>query len=1011
MKDILLIQKIEGNELTLVRRTGEKLSIIIQEGCMWEQFLPLLERFDQLYLDGQSVKERVISDTSIFVIDPHYLVPVTSIVDAYSCPRKVYVKHMGATEFDKMDRVVEGNLLHDVFSQKLALKTPVPDAIENALKAHQVAIITNGLSQESLKEYLQKNARVFQMINAEGESEVDFENWRYGFHGKLDGKVNSMVFELKSSKIPDEKPYFSHNLQMNYYLYMIKEREENTGKVFYVSNGSMKMHEPTPMKLRRMLAARNYTYLVVSGRYEPPLLRGKKMKECRYCFQAAGCMKLCAGTEIQRDCSQCYLEKNCNKEAWKDEELEYFELMVQSINAEQNIDSREKYTYSRGGSYEEKDIERMVKSGHAIITQKKISEELVVEGVVTKYKYTATKTIYRKGDFVNGYPRDELHNVVTKFHSLVILEITDTEITLRSSNYMPTEICIVPSINPGMHRRSRSAVYRATQINDKLMNLIKISLKEKLVQKELDWKSRELSSPLKEYNAYQLSAIKSALVTDDVLLIQGPAGTGKTSVIVEIIHQLHQQGKSVLASAFTNMAVDNIGLKLLESGIPFIRLGREQSVSAQLRGNLPDDPTTFSAIFMQLEPKVILATTTSVAGDQYRDLVFDYAVIDEAAQMTEPDTLKPLLLARKAILVGDHKQLPPVIRSDIAIENKFDQSMFERLKDRVATDHFIMLVDQYRMNNQILEFPNKQFYEGLLKSATKEIENQSLLMEKSSFLPQSPYVLFNIDSPHLKDDNMTNPQEAWLTALIVVELLRQSPTLKMKDIGVITPFRAQVALLRKIIPKIAIDTVDRFQGSEREVIIFSTITSRNVPIVTDPRRMNVALTRAKKKLIVLATNPSRRELSITDKLAADALSRGLSIKVNGRSTDVSQFISQFMDYKDFSVHLRKIFGDISIGSMGTDEYDDAQVSMVRVIRIYLGTIPLPFGKYGEIAEEEEGSSCSICYKKIESNEEAFQCLGCAYFYHHDHLILAVKTVPHCPICKSGLRLVDDQSAP
>jgi len=85
--------------------------------------------------------------------------------------------------------------------------------------------------------------------------------------------------------------------------------------------------------------------------------------------------------------------------------------------------------------------------------------------------------------------------------------------------------------------------------------------------------------------------------------------------------------------------------------------------------------------------------------------------------------------------------------------------------------------------------------------------------------------------------------------------------------------------------------------------------------------------------------------------------------------------------------------------------------MVRVIRIYLGAIPLPSGKYGEIAEEEEGSACSICYKKIESNEEAFQCLGCAYFYHHDHLITAVKTVPHCPICKSGLRLVDDHSAP
>ncbi len=1006
MKDILLIQKIVGNKLTVVSRDNKVFEIAIQEECIWDQFLALLQEFDQIYLDSKSIEIGEVTDGSVLVIDPHYLVPVTSVVDSYSCPRKVYVKHMGADEFGKRERMVQGNLLHDVFSQKVSLQTPVSEAIENAIVANEVDIITNGLDKNKIKEYLDQNAKVFNTISAKGESEVDFENWRYGMHGKLDAKVNNMVIELKSSKIPDERPYFSHNLQMNYYLYLLSEKQEHVGKIFYVSNGLMKMMDPTNLKFREMIIARNYTYLTISGRYIPPVLRGQAMKACRYCFQRDGCRKLCAGTEFMRDCNVCDLSNECNKLSWSKHEIDYMDSMVESLNAEQNIDTRAKYNYSRAGSFEKMDIERMIESGHAILTKKKFSEELTIGGVITTYVYKATKTIYRRGDYVNGYPRNDLHNVVTNYHSLTILDITEDRIMVRSSNYLPDEICIVPSNNPGMHRRSRGAVYRATQIDDKLMQLVKLSLSSKIDQDSIEWQQVKLSNPLKDYNPYQNRAIRSALATKDILLIQGPAGTGKTSVIVEIINQLHQQGKSVLASAFTNMAVDNIGIKLKESGIPFTRIGREQSVSKELVEYLPNDPATFSGIFMQLEPTVILATTTTVAGDQYRDLVFDYAVIDEAAQMTEPDTLKPMLLARKVVLVGDHKQLPPVIRSDIAKDNRFDQSMFERLTDKVSPDHFVRLLNQYRMNDEILYFPNVMFYNGDLKTGAEEIRKQKIEMAKNAILSNSPYTVYTLDSPYLKDDNMTNPQEAWLTALIVVDLLRNSST-KREDIGIITPFRAQVALLRKILPGISIDTVDRYQGSERDVIIFSTITSRMVPIVTDPRRMNVALTRAKKKLVVLVTNPSKRNLSICDNLAIDAQERGLDFPVDGKRTDIQSFINQFESFSTFSTDLKEYFGPIDLLSIETDEFEEVEVSIRHEVTIYLGAIPLPRGKFGEISDEEERSGCTVCYSPIGLDEEAVQCLGCAYFYHFEHLTGALRSIPHCPVCKSGLNLVEN----
>ena len=266
---------------------------------------------------------------------------------------------------------------------------------------------------------------------------------------------------------------------------------------------------------------------------------------------------------------------------------------------------------------------------------------------------------------------------------------------------------------------------------------------------------------------------------------------------------------------------------------------------------------------------VILATNSSSALEAIARVKFDVAIIDEASQSTIPSILIPIAKAHRFILAGDHKQLPPTIISDRAGE--LSKTLFEELI-RIYPFKSQLLNTQYRMNSLLMKFPNREFYNNNLKSdlsvddiTIKDILDSGNDEEALLFIDTSD--IYDNKERHLKDSkSIVNEIEAEIAIKIANDYLNDG--VDESDIGIISPYADQVKIIQDRTP-IEVKTVDGFQGREKEIIIISTVRSNNngnIGFLSDLRRLNVAITRAKRKLIIignkntLITNPTYERL-------------------------------------------------------------------------------------------------------------------------------------------------------
>ena len=251
---------------------------------------------------------------------------------------------------------------------------------------------------------------------------------------------------------------------------------------------------------------------------------------------------------------------------------------------------------------------------------------------------------------------------------------------------------------------------------------------------------------------------------------------------------------------------------------------------------------------------VILSTNSSAAIEDIAKVKFDVAIIDEASQTTIPSVLIPIAKAHRFILAGDHKQLPPTIISDRAGE--LEKTLFEELIKLYPFKSQLLNV-QYRMNTLLMKFPNQEFYNNALKSdlnvdniTINDIINSDTYEKPMLFIDTSK--VHNNKEKHLKDSkSIVNELEARISVDIVKDYLRNG--LSEDDIGIISPYADQVKLIDDMTP-VEVKTVDGFQGREKEVIVISTVRSNdneNIGFLKDLRRLNVAITRAKRKLIII----------------------------------------------------------------------------------------------------------------------------------------------------------------
>lgn len=433
-----------------------------------------------------------------------------------------------------------------------------------------------------------------------------------------------------------------------------------------------------------------------------------------------------------------------------------------------------------------------------------------------------------------------------------------------------------------------------------------------------------------ELNPPQQAAVRFALSSRDVAIIHGPPGTGKTTTLSEIIFQAVQMGQRVLACAPSNTAVDNLLERLVARMPSVLRVGHPARVFEALRGHTLDElveadrmsqvvremwrdidklmqsaskPTrsrddnrvrgelqaeagrlrqqaralernTIQSIINSAD---VICTTTTIDDELLGDRHFDLVVIDEACQCTEPTVWQAMLRADRLILAGDHCQLPPTVVSTEAAREGFSRSLMERLIEQFGQQVYQRLVVQYRMHETIMSFSSEQFYDGeLVADASVKAHTLADLVPHKDLASQLPIIEF-WDSAgaewheELERDGQSkcNPHEASWVIQQVGQLLDLG--LAPSQIAVIAPYAAQVRLLRNRlqVDELEIDTVDGFQGREKEAVVLCFVRSNTIGelgFLSDTRRTNVALTRAKRLLRVvgdsatLAHHPFYREL-------------------------------------------------------------------------------------------------------------------------------------------------------
>ncbi len=412
-------------------------------------------------------------------------------------------------------------------------------------------------------------------------------------------------------------------------------------------------------------------------------------------------------------------------------------------------------------------------------------------------------------------------------------------------------------------------------------------------------------------NPTQERAVNEVLRAKDVMVVHGPPGTGKTTTLVEAINETLHRESQVLVCAQSNMAVDWISEQLVDRGIHVLRIGNPTRVNDKMLSFTyerrfeahPDYPQLWSirkairelraqrrrgndsyhqkmdrlqsrATELEIriqgelfgEARVIASTLTGAANRLLDGQKYATLFIDEAAQALEAACWIPIRKVSRVIFAGDHCQLPPTVKSIAALKGGLGKTLMERIVEN-KPEVVSLLQVQYRMNEKIMRFSSDYFYGGKVETAP-QIRHRGILDY------DHPMLWIDTSEMNCREEfigesfGRINKTEAELTLQTLENYFKKIGKERILeeriDVGVISPYRAQMQYLRRLLVKkeffkpfrrlISINTVDGFQGQERDIILISLVRANDegqIGFLRDLRRMNVAITRARMKLIIL----------------------------------------------------------------------------------------------------------------------------------------------------------------
>ncbi|TMT87352.1 Dna2/Cas4 domain-containing protein [Haloterrigena sp. H1] len=822
----------------------------------WTESAELLEPGMELLVTNakedeyQGETQYATTGDSYVVVEPSFLVSVTSIRNWVECPRLYYLNKLSGVPLNYP--VVKGTLVHEVFGDLLRGRD-LEESIEARVEERGLQLGLLGETSEAVAEDVRENAKAIEGWLEQGRL-TEEDSWRseqllisetFGIRGRADAVRRGAPVELKTGKNLKKEPRFKDKVQAACYALLLKEHggDVDTGTLLYTKNSALDRNEETGdltpakdfsmgdgllkyvVRLRNEIAAMEVSNGVPTG-YEADA-------KCEYCFEQDTCMVVSGRLDQESKAGQI-------GQPLPEAEREYFERFYRAIEEERREVHREYAKLWEQSAEERADDDR------ALIDLEFVEKRPLEGGrweLRARREGGATSKL-REGDLVlasDGHP-------VRGDSELARIERLDDEVVLTADE--PVEV-------------TRLDVYPSELTTDRLL----VAMHDALLKGEARRKDVLFGRAEPEFenvdetfinnNERQNEAVTKAVGARDCALIHGPPGTGKTYTIAQAIRAMVERGDRVLLSAFTNRAVDNALEATLEQLTDVIdddrvvRVGSESGVREDMepyrleRAGDPDDRVA------KLQNAQVVAATTATCGSRVmKEQAFDVALVDEAAQLTEPGTCAAINLADRFVLVGDHEQLPPVVRA----ENDLSESLFERLVD-LYPDAGVMLDRQYRMNQRIQAFASTEFYDGQLRPATPSVAGRTLDdlegVSRGALPPelQDPVSFVDVAGDR---SQYTDSEEAARIADLIESY--EAAGLERSEIGVIAPFRAQVSEISKHVPDdVAVDTVDRFQGSSQEVIIVSFTATETLegPIFEDYRRINVALTRPKRALVLV----------------------------------------------------------------------------------------------------------------------------------------------------------------
>jgi len=781
---------------------------------------------------------------TMVTVEPDFLVTVTAVRSWVQCPRMYYLDKLGGT--DLAEPVVKGTIVHEVFGDLLRGQD-LERAVDQRIEEAGLDLGLLGANPDSMRERVRQHAAAIEGWLQQGtltgaddwRSEQLLISERYGLRGRADAVRRGMPVELKTGKNTRREPRFHDKVQAACYALVLGENGDapDTGTLLYTKNAALDRVEESgdlspakefsigPGLLKFVLRARNELAAMEHDASIPTGYEGDAT--CDYCFEQDTCMAVSGRLAQESKAGQVGT-------AIPDDEQAYFDRYYAAIEAERREVHREYAKLWEQSAHERADDDRALVDLEPTAARELDSGrwELHAEGTgaVSKIR-VGSLVLASDGDPVGGDA--ELARVERLGEEIVVT--ADERVDLRRLDVYPSELT-----------------------TDRLLT----ALHDALLTRSAEWKAplfgrrdpafRTVEETFVNNNDAQNEAVQQAVAAEDFALVHGPPGTGKTYTLAQVVRALVDRGERVLVSAFTNRAVDNALEALEDQGVTdIVRYGTESGVREDMqeyRLARSGDPAACAG---QLQDAPVVAATTASCGSRaLRTQSFDVAIVDEAGQLTEPGALAAVTLADRFVLVGDHHQLPPVVRA----ENDLQESLFARLHDE-HPEAATLLDTQYRMAQHIQSFASREFYDGQLRPATAEVAGRridDLQGVSLSDLPETLRERVTFLDPDGQAVGNTNPDEAAAVADVVGSYLDAG--VQASDIGVIAPYRAQVATLGERVPdSVAVDTVDRFQGSSKEVIVVSFVATGSLegPIFEDYRRVNVALTRAKRALVLV----------------------------------------------------------------------------------------------------------------------------------------------------------------